>query len=941
MEALKDSIGCLRLANSEFRYFIPEVALFQLLTKNKVEEICKHMISTSRPEVHDDLITTIVSGGRKVFAILILCDHPEAIIDFINVVDQFQPSSLDYKLPFDINTLQRVLTNIRAKKFHEVQWELSTPRLSSTGIPRCLEPEIILPFSKNRRFDEGGFGVMYNVEINKEHHMLEIPYSNPAGSPSEVLCLVRKELLPHAKDYEVELRNLSLLKLIKHSNIISLLACYTYRDTHNFLFPRATGGDLGELLSKDPPEAFKCNEEYFTALSGLASALHRVHHLAVDTLNIKLIGCHHDLKPKNILIEGSRFLLADFGLSRFKLESDGSSTPYRERNGYEIAPECQDLDDDDEIHDINRSSDIWSFGCILAYVLVYMKEGPDGIKSFKEARRFKRKRTTYYYFHCGNESNEGMHEYLHRLEPSCSPSEMMILKLIRKILVLPPGDRPDSSYVMAALDFAALHALSQPILARYQFLRDAIIIGQTRSEILIEEQRFLSWQWALGLVDNEQVPVSDFEPNSNCEDFESALSTLSMLRQVLDHFDVSQGNTRRRLVFPVRQLNASLLGILTPMAQLGARNFLDTELLSTESPEFLDHLAQYSSTSETQGLADTKKKTLSVQREDKTVRKALEMDYSPTFKSKWLGRHSFSLDAHINSRSECVLVEWKEYEDPVQRQSILPRIREIAALLTSISPDPGFRILQCRGYCHDQDPYRHAFGLVYSFPPGISGPQARVQTLKSMLGRQSRTALPDLSSRFTLAYRISSTVLAFHQASWLHKSLAASNIAFFRLSGSRPVPILNDPHIIGFVHSRPDKANIFTEGPGNNQDDKDYSHPDYIDNDKRFEPWFDYYSLGLILFEIGMWRPLDQLTSPAGSPREMLRMLVTNQMSKLQLRAGRVYSECVHNCLDGSLEGSHLSGNVVEPAERRSAAIHVKFGQSVVSKLARLASYEI
>lgn len=940
MEELKDLIDSLRVENHECRTFIPQNSLFQLLTREKIEDMWSHIASASQQGIQDDVFTTIMGGARRIFAILILCDHPEYIINFIKTVDQFQPSELDHRLPFDINTLQRILPDVRAEKFHKLQWEFSAPHLSSTGIPRCLESKIILPFSEDRRLDEGGFGVVYSVKMKDDYHRLGICDGSAISSASSVSSLIRKELLPHAKDYEVELRNLSLLKLLKHPNIIRLLSCYTYRDSHNFIFPRASDGDLGYFMSEERSEAFKRNESFFVAFSGIASALHSIHHFSAATLDVDLIGCHHDLKPKNILVEGNRFLLADFGLSRFKVQSDGSRTPYRERNGYEIAPECQDLEND-EMHDIDRSSDIWSFGCIIAYVLVYMRRGPTGLRAFKQARKFKFGPCTYYYFRCGDGPNEGMHEWLtNELEPSCTVSERLILQLIRKILVLSPRERPSSGCVMALLQFATLHALSQPIQTRLSMLTNSLDSGQAKTELLIEKQRFRSWQWTLGLVTDLHKPTEELRSEKKLENFDTTISTLSMLQQMLDCYQSSTGNPRRRLILPTRRLNASLLGNLSSIEQLKARNFLDTVLLSTDNTEYLAYLAQFGLVHGIRSLADTKHKTLIEPSVELPIRGSLEIDYDSILKGR-TEFHSIGPALSVLSDSEqSVLIEWRTYDDSYRHETILQRLQEITTLLTSTRSDAGFRNLRCRGFCQDSNPKSHALGLIYSFPTEIQGPRARIQTLSALLDQKSRSALPNLRSRWALASSLASTVLAFHQASLLHKSLCASNITFFSLSGTLSSPLLSDPYLIGFVHSRPDKANVFTEGL-DSLENRDYSHPDYLENDKRFEPWFDYYSLGLILFEIGMWRSLSKLTSEGGSPRKMVKMLMADHLSSLRLKAGRVYAECVKSCLDGSLQSPSSGDGITESTEKRGAAIRVNFTLSVVSKLNRLARYEI
>ena len=151
-------------------------------------------------------------------------------------------------------------------------------------------------------------------------------------------------------DYEIELLNFALLNHLKYQNIVELLSAYTYRNQHNLIFPLAKEGDLGLLLkSKRPPE-FRSTMDFLVALSELSSAIEQVHNLFTQSPNISMIGCHHDPKPGNILVDNGTFLLADFGLSRFKSSSQNSSTLHRRGQGDYLAPECEDLDGNFEKH---------------------------------------------------------------------------------------------------------------------------------------------------------------------------------------------------------------------------------------------------------------------------------------------------------------------------------------------------------------------------------------------------------------------------------------------------------------------------------------------------------------------------------------------------------------------------------------------------------------
>ena len=216
---------------------------------------------------------------------------------------------------------------------------------------------------------------------------------------------MRKDFSPRKTgitDYETELHKLSILNHLKHPNIIELLSAYTYRRVHNLVFPLARGGDLATLFQGERPPAFEHNEAFTISLSNLASAIEEVHNFTSNKLNLELIGCHHDLKPKNILIDGSIMLLADFGLSRFKDRLQSSETPFKLGRGDCLAPEYEDLDDDNLEHTVRRSSDIWSFGCIIAEVVTYILHGPTGVSIFREKREYKSGHYRFHRFHCGS-----------------------------------------------------------------------------------------------------------------------------------------------------------------------------------------------------------------------------------------------------------------------------------------------------------------------------------------------------------------------------------------------------------------------------------------------------------------------------------------------------------------------------------------------------------
>lgn len=110
--------------------------------------------------------------------------------------------------------------------------------------------------------------------------------------------------------------------------------------------------------------------------------------------------------------------------------------------------------------------------------------------------------------------------------------------------------------------------------------------------------------------------------------------------------------------------------------------------------------------------------------------------------------------------------------------------------------------------------------------------------------------------------------------------------------------------------ARPDSDSWFSEG--RNDPDKlivDYRHTDYDHTGFRTE--YEYYSLGLILLEIGLWRPLRSITSkwPTASPTEIHRRLIEDWVPQLRSKMGVAFEEMVRTCLETSWTKDRNLGN--------------------------------
>lgn len=198
-------------------------------------------------------------------------------------------------------------------------------------------------------------------------------------------------------------------------------------------------GDLATLLERERPARFRSDATFVVAICKLGSALEAVHDFTTNMLDLRMIGCHHDLRPKNVLIDGETFILADFGLSRFKSASQDSATAYRKGQGDYLAPECQSLEGEFQRHKIGRASDIWSFGCIIAELLTYMMKGPDSVEEFWKERSHKLGQIRYHLFHGGpNQPLAIVDTWLDNLALGVPMWGQMLLQLVRRMLCVQP-----------------------------------------------------------------------------------------------------------------------------------------------------------------------------------------------------------------------------------------------------------------------------------------------------------------------------------------------------------------------------------------------------------------------------------------------------------------------------------------------------------------------
>jgi hypothetical protein len=225
-----------------------------------------------------------------------------------------------------------------------------------------------------------------------------------------------------------------------------------------------------------------------------------------------------------------------------------------------------------------------------------------------------------------------------------------------------------------------------------------------------------------------------------------------------------------------------------------------------------------------------------------------------------------------------VLVEWKRYEGFWNTEfgnELFNRVEKLTEFLKASSGSSeilNLRLLDCLGYCHDD--LKQRLGFVYAFPKS-AGSQRYYLRLNGLLREYTDGNLnpPPVGDRMRLAKILCQAMFGFHRAQWFHKSFSSYNVLLFPDVDESDDRDFNEahraqdfsilvPYIVGFNNSRPSNPSELSE-PGNiSTEAHHYFHPSYKNVPlQKYMHEFDYYSLGIVLLEIGLWTPLSALTS--------------------------------------------------------------------------------
>ncbi|KAK3504141.1 prion-inhibition and propagation-domain-containing protein [Neurospora crassa] len=215
-----------------------------------------------------------------------------------------------------------------------------------------------------------------------------------------------------------------------------------------------------------------------------------------------------------------------------------------------------------------------------------------------------------------------------------------------------------------------------------------------------------------------------------------------------------------------------------------------------------------------------------------------------------------------------VWIEWKAMGDyaegSIEEKVADLRTLTLAEMLHLPKPD-SLHVPECVGYFNARDVFGvDMYGFIFRARKERVCWSHRIVSLYDLLGTEMFK--PSLSQRFDLALKLCTTVLNLHAVNWLHKGIFSDNVIFYFDWGNglnkamKHVYDPEKPYLCGFGYSRPEKSKTTARSLNMAWDLYRWpaiqrEHP----TDHNSRKTYDLYSLGLLLLEIGHWKPLDEI----------------------------------------------------------------------------------
>ncbi|KAF2169428.1 hypothetical protein M409DRAFT_20647 [Zasmidium cellare ATCC 36951] len=374
---------CSGLAEAAIDHFMPieefydSLETFGLRSRHATDPAAIHL----RDSVYDKISTLLQAIGRKKWAYLprtFVVLHQTGLESFMDVF--IKEGRTDFYLPYHEGNLPDALAGQDRMRFLHYQDNVLSER-EFCGPGKMLEsgraPHLHLKHSSADKFfhekprtvlGHGGFATVEDVvgKSTAQHFAL-------------------KRMARHLFDERKEKRNLQLfqnelnvLQKLKHKHIVKLVGSYTDNRYIGLLTQPVADKNLATFL-KQVPRPNEADDRVIRLRSFfgcIATAINYLHNN--DTTRVQ----HKDIKPANILVKGSRVLIADFGTAKPRTEEseDNTESTVGDTDRFfttkYAAPETAS-------GTRTFASDIWSLGCVfLEMVTVLAGRSIEDLQAF-------------------------------------------------------------------------------------------------------------------------------------------------------------------------------------------------------------------------------------------------------------------------------------------------------------------------------------------------------------------------------------------------------------------------------------------------------------------------------------------------------------------------------------------------------------------------------
>lgn len=258
-----------------------------------------------------------------------------------------------------------------------------------------------------------------------------------------------------------------------------------------------------------------------------------------------------------------------------------------------------------------------------------------------------------------------------------------------------------------------------------------------------------------------------------------------------------------------------------------------------------------------------------------------------------------------------VLLEYKfvDVDDDRSSDASRARVMRLVEAMTK-AQSASFRTPDCLGYLAND--LHGQYGIVFQMPVAQGDKVVSLNWILRQHYKDSRVIKkPSLGERFRLILAIGRALLQWHLTGWVHQGMSSVNIIVpcegegQEGEGKRTRKVCYDsPYLLGFEYSRERDASSMRRNDLDGATADMYRHPDRQGQTPRnwHTKYHDIYSFGLVMVEIGLWRPLDTLRAPMWA-NAAVRDAVVKHVKKglLQHEMGRAFEAAALACLSGEL----------------------------------------